>query len=465
MRASSVRLGVTAMGGCLALSSLVASAPAATTSPFPAAGPQAAPNGKPSKSPSPGPTQKKKPSKSPSPGTTPTKTADPPAPAPSERCEPPQGYPRVTGESWAQKRLAFERIWPLTRGQGVTTAVIDSGVEADHPMLAGRVSRFIDLTGTGKRDCVGHGTGVAAIVGGRDLGDRQIPLSGVAPETELLVVKNQNEKSEDAGGERLPRSIRKAVDKGADVINVSIRTGPSRDLADAVRYATRNDVVIVAGAGNVDKKTGETGPAYPANYAGVVSVASIGSNGGRAETSSLQTKVDVGAPGQDVYTAWTKAGYNLQASGTSYASAYVSGVAALVRSYHPRLRWQQVVHRLVVTADGTVGAGSGRGMVNPVQAVTAVLPEEGPAGALAPRRSAGPVRLAARAPDDGRTRTIALAVTGGALGLTLLVALGGVVAPLGGKRGWRPGRVTVVGPPPDLGDDEEGPADTARIGG
>ncbi|TDD65037.1 S8 family serine peptidase, partial [Actinomadura rubrisoli] len=354
-------------------------------------------------------------------------------------CDLPRGYHGSIPGPWAQKRLAFQRTWSLTRGEGVRVAVIDSGVDAGHPMLAGRVAAYTDLTGTGKRDCAGHGTGVAALIAGHDLGDRGIPLTGVAPASRLIVIKQQNADHDEEGGDRLPTAIRQAAGAGARVINVSIAARDSPALEQAVRYAQAQNALIVAAAGNATKQDGAEGPAYPASYPGVISVASLGADGGRAETSGLQSRVDVGAPGKDIAVPWPKGGYNLQAQGTSYAAAYVSGVAALVRARHPELRQDQVFQRILRTADGNVGAGTGHGMVNPVQAVTAVVPGEGATVAAQPPLR--PVKLASPAPTDGRTRDRANGIAAGAVGLAAVAALCGIVVPLGRRRGWRPGKV------------------------
>ncbi|WP_169807928.1 S8 family serine peptidase [Actinomadura hibisca] len=375
------------------------------------------------------------PSPTPKPSTTQKATPPPPPPA---RCDLPRGYRGTIGESWARKRLGYERVWHLTRGEGVTVAVVDSGVGDDHPMLSGRVAGVVDLTGTGRKDCAGHGTGVAGLIAGRDLSDRKVPLSGVAPEAKLLVVKQQNAQSDESGGDRLPRAIRAAVAGGAKVVNLSIRARHSADLEQAVKDALAQDVVIVAAAGNTQRADGDDGPAYPASYPGVLSVAALGPEGGRAESSSTRSRVDVAAPGKGITVPWPDGGYNPQAEGTSYAAAYVSGVAALVRSHRPGLGAPQVVRRILATADGNTGDATGRGMVNPVQAVTAVVPGEdgsGPAG-----RRAASAELAAPAPEDGRTRTIATAATGAALAGAALVAVAGLVLPMGRRRGWRPGR-------------------------
>ncbi|MBO2447280.1 type VII secretion-associated serine protease mycosin [Actinomadura barringtoniae] len=374
---------------------------------------------------------------------TPKQSSPPPAAQSDQSCQPetkPEHAP--TDESWAQKRLGFERVWPLTQGQGVTVAVIDSGVQPDHPMLAGRVppGQFIDLTHTGKRDCAGHGTQIASLIGGRNMIDRRIPLSGVAPASRLLIIKLQNQDAPNNNdGALLPAAIHKAVDGGARVINMSLKVKNTPELLEAVHFAQKRNVVLVAAGGNQEIPEGENGKAYPASYPGVISVASLDRDGARAESSTLLSKVDVAAPGKDVYAATMQGGYDLAAQGTSYAAAFVSGVAALVISRHPDLSADQVVHRIVITADGNVGDFTGRGMVDPMQAVTAVLPEEnGPASAP----PAAPARFAAPAPSDHRTRNLAVAVTGGALGLAGLAAVAGVVLPMGRRRGWRAGRVT-----------------------
>lgn len=375
---------------------------------------------------------------------TPKQSSPPPAAQPNQACQPQTKAEQApTDEPWAQKRLGFERVWPLTMGQGVTVAVIDSGVQPDHPMLAGRVppGQFIDLTNTGKRDCVGHGTKIASLIGGRDMSGQRIPLSGVAPEAQLLIVKVTNA-SEDANGGTstrfLPQAIREAVRRQAKVINISIRVGDSPALAEAVRFAQKNDAVVVAAGGNTEN---ESGKAFPASYAGVLSVASLGEDGARVDTSTLLSRVDVGAPGKGVYAATTQNGYDLQAQGTSHAAAFASGVASLVRSRHPGLSAAQVVHRIQVTADGNAGEHTGRGMVDPVQAVTAVLPEED--GQVPAAGPSAPAHFVSPPETDHRTRTIAIAVTGGALGFAGLAALAGVVIPMGRRRGWRPGRVTL----------------------
>lgn len=454
-------IGLVAAGVLLA-SSCPASPASAAVPAVAAVGPMTEPTPKssPSKKPSTKPTSKPsaKPSAKASP--TPSTSAPPPVSQAPVTCDLPRGYRGAIKEPWAQKRLAFQRVWNLTRGQGVKVAVVDSGVDTGHTMLNGRVIDYTDLTGTGKKDCAGHGTGVAALIAGRDLAPQGVPLTGVAPAARLLIVKQQNADRDENGGERLPSAIRKAADAGAQVINVSIAAAPSSALEQAVRYAQDHDAVVVAAAGNATKDDGNDGPAYPASYPGVISVASLGEDGHRIESSGLRSRVDVGAPGKDLTIPWPGGGYNPQAEGTSFAAAYVSGVVALVRASHPALHQAQVVRRVLSTADGNVGDGTGRGMVNPTQAVTAIVPGEDAPGAATAQPALHPAKLAAPSHPDAHTADVAVGVAAGAVALAALAALSGIVVPMGKRRGWRPGRV-VLG---DREEDEE-PIVTGTEGG
>ena len=139
------------------------------------------------------------------------------------------------------------------------------------------------------------------------------------------------------------------------------------------------------------------------------------------------------APGVNVASDYP-GGFDPSNNGTSFASAFVSGEAALVRAAYPRLTAAQVVHRIIATAAGRTGAHTGAGMINPVQAVTAVLPAQ-PAASPLPRQ----VRVPRPRALNSLTRTVALSVTGGALVTAALVAIAAIVVPQGRRRHWHPG--------------------------
>lgn len=358
----------------------------------------------------------------------------------AQPCQPSQpGSPNRT-EPWGQHRLDFQKVWPLTTGRGVLVAEVDSGVDASHPQLSGQVLPTVDLTHTRTADCDGHGTRVAGIIVGRDLGSQGIAFTGVAPGAKLLPIKQTDGSDNPSGVPLLAQGIKLAADRGAKVINVSIVTGSNAPvLRDAVRYAQAHDVVVVAAAGNEDSGQ-QSGPQYPAEYPGVVSVAAIDQKGEHAGFAVAATRVSVAAPGVDIIStaAGPRHGYNVE-KGTSFAAPFVAGVAALVRAYHPDLNYRQVEHRIQVTADRSTDPLLGFGVVNPYQAVTAVLPEENSAVAQAPAPRPIPP-LARVSPGDTHTRDLALAIGGIAGLVTCLIVFGAIVLPRGRRRGWRPGR-------------------------
>jgi membrane-anchored mycosin MYCP len=368
-------------------------------------------------------------------------------PEPVAGCLSAQAGAAPSSTPWAQQVLGFSSVWNLTHGGGVTVAVLDSGVDAN-PQFGNRVTVGPDLAGQTPGiprnvDCAGHGTQVASIIAAAPMAG--ISFAGVAPKARILSIKIVNYLDEEVPDEVVSTAIRDAVRLGATVINLSLgQQQNTPELRSAVGFALANDVVVVAAAGN--DVGGAKGPFYPAAYPGVLSVGAVDQDGSLAGFSDTRTPVTVTAPGTNLTSAYPGSfpdAYATQVEGTSYATAFVSGVAALVRSRYPSLTAAQVVQRIEQTADGAAGPGTGNGMINPVQAVTAVLPEDEPGPALAGTAHV-PV---SRAPaPDSRARRLAMAVAGGALGLAAVVILAGVVLPAGRRRRWRPGGVAPGSP-------------------
>ncbi|MGW0478343.1 S8 family serine peptidase [Nonomuraea sp. NPDC003214] len=362
----------------------------------------------------------------------------PAAAATADECRPKRGTQQLPGaEPWAQKRLDPKRVWPLSTGAGVRVAIIDSGVELNHPQL--RLAGRADLTNTGIRDCIGHGTAVAGIIGAVYV--EGVPFHGMAPAAQLLSYKQTNTER-DGDPDLMVKAIRSAADEGADVINISSATTDFPALRDAVAYALAKDVVIVAAAGNKRAEDGTPIPAYPASYEGVLAVGAAGQSGALSEFSNDKTPVSVLGPGESITSTWPGKAYNLELEGTSYAVPYVAGVVALVRARFPTLDQDQVRRRVIATADLGTGTTTA-GMVNPIQAVSAVLPFEpanAPVVAPPPPAPLPPGAVAAVPPVDHAARSLGLIVAGSALGLVLLVAVARALVPMGRRRGWRPGR-------------------------
>jgi subtilisin family serine protease len=191
-----------------------------------------------------------------------------------------------------------------------------------------------------------------------------------------------------------------------------------------VDFALSRNVVVVAAAGN-DEQSG-TGPFYPAAYPGVLSVGAVQPDGSLASFSDTRTPVSVTAPGVNITSAYPGTfpdAYDPGDNGTSFAAAFVSGVVALVRSYYPGLDEAQVVARIEATADGPAGPGTGHGLVNPVQAVTAVLPAArvSSASGSAPGGHPAHVAITRGAPPDRSARIVSLVVSAGSFGILVVL--------------------------------------------
>jgi subtilisin family serine protease len=254
----------------------------------------------------------------------------------------------------------------------VLVAVLDTGVWLDHPELAGRLlpgRDFVDiLDGAGSffgdyldadddpTDVVGHGTHVAGIIGGRG---RNMPR-GVVPKCRILPVRvlgalRQGDKRVGAGlVDNINVAIKWAVDQGARIINMSLgvkHTGGGLPHEDVVNYARRKGATIIAAAGN----DGREELYYPGALPYVIAVGAIDEDGGVAPYSTFGRQVSFVAPGTRIYSTYLDNDY-AYSTGTSHATPFVSGAAALLSSYARakhgvRLSDAQLKHVLKHSAD------------------------------------------------------------------------------------------------------------------
>ena len=293
----------------------------------------------------------------------------------------------------------FTTAWNSSRGEGVTVAVIDTGVNGEVAELKGAVTGGTDVSGLGTpngQTPVGedpnHGTMVASLLAGRGTGEGN-GVIGVAPEADLLtasVAFGQETGAEKSNDDQIAEAVRWAVDSGADVINMSL-TRNTRDWPeswdDAFTYAFEHDVVVVAAAGNRGSCTSEVGA--PATIPGVLTVAGVDKEKNASfDASSQGITIAVAAPSEDLVGVLPDGSY-VQWSGTSAAAPIVSGLAALVRSEFPDLSAANVIERLIRTADphgqSVPSPLYGWGIIDPVPALTAEVPEieDNPLGSLA----------------------------------------------------------------------------------
>ncbi|MDG4799157.1 type VII secretion-associated serine protease mycosin [Micromonospora sp. WMMD980] len=304
-------------------------------------------------------------------------------------------------EQWYLDELRIDRAHQVSTGRGVVVGVVDTGVDATHPALRGRVlpgDRSYGARGDGREDPDGHGTHMAGIIAAANVGDG---VDGIAPDARILPIKQE------PGPGTIPDGasalgIRMAVDGGAKVLNLSFggAGAPDPDDEEAIRYALERDVVVVASAGNL--KAGDVDIASPARIPGVIAVTGTTRGGGFWSGSAQGPEAVVSAPADGIYNAGPDHGYGW-GDGTSDSSAIVSGVAALIRSKYPELSAPDVINRIIRTARDAGAPGRdprfGFGRIDPVAALTADVPSVSANPLLGPA-SAGASPPPAAAEDD-----------------------------------------------------------------
>src|SRR5690554_527586 len=256
--------------------------------------------------------------------------------------------PGFADKQWGLKSINAAGGWAYTTGsQAITIAVLDTGIDHEHPDLAGKVvdgyNTFTEYYGkTG--DDNGHGTHVAGIAAAET--DNEIGMAGVAWDCRLMPVKVLDDWGEGSYSQ-IAEGIFWAVENGADVINMSLGGWVySRFLHDAVEFALENDVVVVAAAGNDSKLNNSY---YPAAYPGVISVGAITGNEVKAKFSTEGDHLFLGAPGRTIYSTIPGNSYAYY-QGTSMAAPFVSGAAALIKSRWPEFDLNAIHSQLKQTA-------------------------------------------------------------------------------------------------------------------
>ncbi|MEU8849741.1 type VII secretion-associated serine protease mycosin [Streptomyces sp. NPDC048564] len=352
----------------------------------------------------------------------------------------------VRDQQWVLDVFAMEDTWTQTQGEGVTVAVVDSGVDGSHPDLTGQVLEGKDFTGGGnaQEDKIGHGTGMASIIAGHGHGPGNASgMMGLAPKAKILPLRALQTEEDPMHDETWAAAVRYAVDQGAKVINMSFGNDGAKTLSDgraAIAYAQAHDAVVVAAAGN----EGSIAVTEPAALPGVVAVGAIDKDGNRWSGSNTGKGLALMAPGDEILGADMNMPrrYNLS-EGTSDAAAYVSATAALVRSKYPDLTAGQVINRLIKSASflGHKGLEApdeeyGYGIIRPRQAVMMDIPagpKKNPLGQLTVART--PSSGAAKASDTSTPTSFrnVIVIVGGIA--ALVVVAGIAVAVIRGRRG------------------------------
>lgn len=288
------------------------------------------------------------------------------------------------GINGTQSTAAWNQI---TKGsRKVIVAVIDTGIDTEHPDLKanlwtnpgesgldkqGRKKSFngIDDDNNGyvddvhgwdfvynkpiKSDKHGHGTHVSGIIGA--VGNNGIGISGISPQVSLMALNYYNTTS--SGNhqnlENTVKAIRYAINNGAHIINYS-GGGPEANLKEfaAIKQAFNKGILFVSAAGN-KKPNDKVHSYYPADYglSNIISVTAINQNNTVLDTSNFnESRVDIAAPGNNIYSTLPKGQYGFM-TGTSQATPFVSGVAALIKAKYPDFSPQQIKKQLATTGD------------------------------------------------------------------------------------------------------------------
>jgi len=296
--------------------------------------------------------------------------------------------PSAPNDPFFQKQWGLEKIdavnaWKLSKGDGVIIALVDTGVDLNHPDLSGKIVPGYDYVSSDSypQDDNGHGTHVAGIAAAST--NNQIGVAGLGWNAPIMPVKVLN--SSGAGlTSWIANGIIGAANHGAKIINLSLGGDQYSDLLQsAVNYATGLGALVIAAAGNCgDPSTYRSNGCssfnptiYPAANQNVLAVGATDSNDNRGIFSSYGSFVDVSAPGVNIYSTILNDTY-AYASGTSMAAPFVSGLAALVWAENPSLTSYQVGNIIVGTADDLGPAGRddyfGYGRINAAKAVTSI---------------------------------------------------------------------------------------------
>ncbi|WP_396450328.1 S8 family serine peptidase [Actinomadura sp.] len=358
---------------------------------------------------------------------------------------------QIRGREWHLKALHAQKAWKYSKGRGVTVAVLDTGVDANHPDLTGHVISGPDLTGgvrrPGTRYWGLHGTSMASIISGHGHGPGQSQgMLGVAPLSHILSVRvtlenddplRRDGQQQNGAGEHdaVAQGIRYAVDHGAGIINMSLGGGRqfyngTAAQESAIKYALSKNVVLIASAGN--DGSGANRKNFPAAYPGVIAVGALDRRLRLWKDSNRRSHAALCAPGVDIVSADASNGY-VVGTGTSASSAMVAGVAALVRSRYPKLTPAEVRQVLIQGSPARRGHPTGsptcRGTVDALRTLYAAHEIN--------KTSAGPVETQPPSPAPAPTPAAALPERDSGVLLPLVLGGGGLLVVLGLVLGWR----------------------------
>ena len=282
---------------------------------------------------------------------------------------------------YAIGKMRVPQAHEIAKGASVRVAVIDTQIDANHPDLAGTVAASYDATGT-REPPHAHGTAIAGVIAARGR------LKGVAPAVALLGVNAFSAQSSRGTGMNILKGLDWAAGVSkANVINMSFAGPPDGELQLMIETARRNGIILVAAAGNAGPKSR---PLFPAAYPDVIAVTATDIDDKVFDLANRGTHIAIAAPGVAILVVAPGEGYQMQ-SGTSFAAAQVSGVAALLLERNRKLDAPSVRSILTSTARDLGAPGHddqfGAGLIDALGAVEQAGPKASDVSGSAAQRS------------------------------------------------------------------------------
>ncbi len=288
-----------------------------------------------------------------------------------------QAIQNITGTANADVKA--EAAWDVTRGNGIKVAILDTGIQTNHPDLSGKVIASKFFTTTTVEDSFGHGTHVAGIIAATT--NNSAGVAGTCPDCQLIIGKVMDDTGSGSTS-NIASGITWAADQGAQVINLSlgsVQASSKTTYQTAINYATQKGAIVVAAAGNCGGTnfssngcTAQNQISYPGANDGVITVGSTDNKDVKSTFSNYGTHVEVTAPGTNIVSTVPGSKYAYK-SGTSMATPMVVGVVALIKAANPNASASDVTNKLYSTADKITGTGQywTQGRVNAAKAVGA----------------------------------------------------------------------------------------------
>jgi subtilisin family serine protease len=280
---------------------------------------------------------------------------------------------------YAAEQMHVPELHQWVDGSGVTVAVIDTGVDRDHPELRGATidaKNFVEPRQSGGFDGDRHGTAVAGLIAART--DNEIGIAGIAPGADILAIKacwhpDTQTESARCSSWTIAQAIDHAVQSEADIINLSLAGPPDRLITRMLEQAHRQNSILVAAAGDL------TGPeqAYPASLPNVIGVVGTDKRGTLKTTAWPEDNELLVAPGEEIVTLSPGGGFRLR-SGSSLASSHVSGLLALLLSAGSGRSSDYVLNEVFATGERRFFSSEGRAFAvkpNGLLALQSLVPQ------------------------------------------------------------------------------------------